>query len=219
MQTQSVEEDPVPLFRDEDDDETFLSAAVACLTPSAYVLYFQRTASRIMAVLQTFQNVRAIDVISGIIVGLLMAAFAVVFSSAIYDEVNLDEYIGLGSASQMISIILTGLAHVFFSDVGIAIASPDLNPAIFFGRMAVTCRQVMTVPGRPPPTQQAILATVLALIVIGTMSLGAILYLIGRLRLTRVMQMLPDSVVRRLVQEARDERNLAGMFEGWMAWV
>jgi SulP family sulfate permease len=179
------------------DNETWFGVLKSCFCcdPVGLVKYWQRTCTRMGLVSNTLTEIRVMDIVSGVILSLLLESYSVVFSTTIFDEVNLDEYIGLGVGMQSVSIFFSGIGHAFFSDVGVSIASPDLNPSIFFGQMAMQIRSVLTSPDpkAPLPKQDVILATTLASIIISTMSIGLVLYLLGRLRLTRIMQMIPEA--------------------------
>jgi len=189
------------LYFKEEKEEDCLMCIVNILNPMSYIRLVIGTLVNMTRVCASFRDIRFMDVLSGLICGILMAAFGIVFSYTIFDEAGLEEYIGAGGATQAVAVIVGGFFTSFFSDVGIAISSPDLNPAVFFGNMAVTTRTTMIQNARfrnitrGGVGQEAVFATVLASIIMSVMLLGAILYVIGRFRLTRVLQMLPDTVL------------------------
>ena len=56
---------------------------------------------------------------AGCVLGLVLSGFGAAFSSAIFDEVNLDRYVSIGRGTQAVAIFVAGFAHVFFSDMGL----------------------------------------------------------------------------------------------------
>jgi MFS superfamily sulfate permease-like transporter len=187
---------------DEDREETWCACFVNIFNPLAYARSAMRCSSQSKRVCYSFMGITPSDMVSGFILGLLMMSFARVFSSTIFDEVSLDAYIGLGSGTQAVAIIVGGLGHVFYSHLGIAIAAPDLNPAVFFGIMASTIKASVMLKYNARggnldlvTANAQIVSTVLAVMIISTVTLGVILYFVGRLKLTKVVQMLPDSVL------------------------
>jgi MFS superfamily sulfate permease-like transporter len=185
-----------PPKRDFYEGETWFGLFLDYINPIAYARWLYRSIIQVGHVLYSFQDLELSDVTSGVVLGVLMAAFSIVFSTAIFDEVNLDEFFGVGGGMQTVTIIISGIFHTFFSDLAISIAAPDLNPAVLFSNMALTCRQTMEANAKKLPiSQTALMTTVLATIIVSTFCLGILLYLVGRLRLTRVVQMLPESVL------------------------
>lgn len=119
-----------------------------------------------------------------------------------------------------------------FSDVGINVAGPDVNPAIFIATMAGIARNSMIrniedaeeqkrrngeVPSSSPsghrflagqtasPTRdqtvdlqvdpESLLATVLALIIMSSVFFGTFVYVLGRLKVSRGVQLVPGAVL------------------------
>lgn len=192
QQQQQQQQDDLLNFTDPDfyseRRETWFTCIIDMLNPMSYGRYVYRTSYRTVRVCASFSRIRVVDVISGLILGILMGSFAAVFSTTIMDEAGLDDFIGLGGGLQMVPIIVTGLAHVFFSDVGVSIACPDLNPAILLSNMAILNRNIMDAKANALTNStagadnKAVLATTLACIIISTMTLGVIVWGVRRRR-------------------------------------
>lgn len=115
---------------------------------------------------------------------------------------DLDKYVGVGIQSQQLSVIVSTLSHVAFSEVGIVFGSPDVQPAVFLAMMASTAQaQIMRSRGgnatnpNVPGLEPKLVSTILALTVISTMMLGIIFYLLAKLRWTRILELLPAAVM------------------------
>ena len=137
----------------------------------------------------------------------------------------------LGTGCNLISTIVVQFAFTVFSDVGVNVAGPDVNPAIFIATMASIARQAMIqnleeanrksatyTPTASPEVHHRILsgggghapapspsgveldpekllATVLALIMLSSCIWGVIMYILGRLKVSRGVQLVPGAVL------------------------
>ena len=159
---------------------------------------------------------------------------------------GLSEYVALGTGCSLITTVVMQAAFTIFSDVGVNVAGPDVNPSIFIATMAGIVRQSMirnleeaeersrtSSPTASPvfsptvspgdsgehhrmlsgggsasthsPTRdqtmevvvdpEALLATVLALIIMSSMFFGTFVYVLGRLKVSRGVQLVPGSVL------------------------
>jgi len=157
------------------------------------------TRSALLPVTRLLTSIRHMtfaDLVAGCVISLVLAGFGAAFSSAIFDEVGLDRYVSVARGTQSVSIFVTGFAVVLFSDMGLVIGAPDVTPSVFFATMAATCRTTMIAgTGLAQPDPDQLMTTILACIIISTTLLGVLLIVLGNLRLTRVIQLLPTSVL------------------------
>jgi SulP family sulfate permease len=145
----------------------------------------------------SFRHLRFMEILSGLLCGILMSAFSAAFSSAIFDEVDLDQYIGIGYGVQSMGLVVSGALHCIFAQVGGTMVSPDINPTIFLASMSqiILSQSPMNGTSGDPMYPDTVVATILASIILATVGLGIIMYLLGSMGLTRVLQMLPFPVL------------------------
>jgi len=105
-------------------EETWSKMALSLVNPVGLVRYVYRTAVRVARVAWGFQYIEMPDIVSGVVLGVIMAAFGVVNATTMLEEVGLEQFLGLASAVQAVAIVVGGMLHVFFADVGVSIASP-----------------------------------------------------------------------------------------------
>ncbi|KAH9251144.1 hypothetical protein BASA81_011043 [Batrachochytrium salamandrivorans] len=185
--------------------------------------YFAGAVVRSCQVVATFRQIRFNDVVGGIVNSCLLFTFAAVFSSAIFGDVGLSQYVALGTACNLVTTVIIQAAFSFFSDAGINICGPDINPTIFLATMSGVARQAMITslmeqqqqPGQEggdgmsgSPTNaptafdaekalnpERLLSTVLAVIIISSVTFGTFVYLLGRLKVSRGIRLIPGSIL------------------------
>ncbi|KAH9258291.1 hypothetical protein BASA81_003340 [Batrachochytrium salamandrivorans] len=110
-------------------------------------------------------------------------------------------------------------AFTLYSDAGANVAGPDFNPTIFLATMAGIIKDTMIQNQRdafesggrhrqlsssstssPTPSgmgvdPKALLATILAMIMVASATFGVFLYVLGRLKISRCVQLVPGSVL------------------------
>jgi hypothetical protein len=139
----SKEEDPQ--LRPPAEDETNRSPNTVCLdfidprNTGGYVWNnVIVSGARAVRVLYSVKDIRPADVLSGLIVGIIVFVFCAVFSTVIFGDSGLESFVASGVQAQLMSAMVAGYAHVFFSDLGVALAAPDVFPTVFLGNMAIT---------------------------------------------------------------------------------
>ena len=104
---------------------------------TAWPMKTLRSTARTVEVLKTLRQTTVVDVVSGFINASLLFTFSAVFSSAIFGEIGLSDHIALGTSVNLVSVIIIQFGSSIFSDVGINIGGPDVNPTIFLASCAV----------------------------------------------------------------------------------
>ncbi|KAH9262401.1 hypothetical protein BASA82_000523, partial [Batrachochytrium salamandrivorans] len=181
--------------------------------------YFVHSVAVGCQVLATVRFITMADVIAGLINACLLFAFAAVFSSAVFGDLGLDQYVALGTGCNLITIVILQGAFTLYSDAGANVAGPDFNPTIFLATMAGIIKDTMIQNQRdafesggrhrqlsssstssPTPSgmgvdPKALLATILAMIMVASATFGVFLYVLGRLKISRCVQLVPGSVL------------------------
>jgi len=136
------------------------------------------------------------ELLSGLVNGLLMFVFCYVFASLVFGEVGLDDSVPLGAGTNTISAFVVGLSFALYSDCPVSIAGPDINPTIFFAQMSVKIREYVDSHYSEDDNRDArVLTTTLLSIMIGSGVTGLWFYLLGRFKLTRIVQFVPAAVL------------------------
>lgn len=181
-------------------DKTVADVIFDIVRPRAWYESCTIGAKRSVDSISSFRYTSFLDVLSGAVLGILMSGFSGVFASTIFDEVELDRYVDVGVASQQISIVISGFFHILFSDAAPVISAPDVNPTIFLGMMAnIAQRSIMkgandSVPNIPE-LEPVLLTTLLTLTIMSSAILGVLMILMGTFRWTRILELLPSSVL------------------------
>ncbi|KAH9252948.1 hypothetical protein BASA81_009104 [Batrachochytrium salamandrivorans] len=173
---------------------------------------FQNSLVRTGKALASFRGIKFNDIVAAAVEICLLFTFATTFAATIFNEAGLTQYVALGTGCTLMAIIWVQGSFALFSDNGISIGGPEITPTVMLATMAGQMKQYMIQKNAAnhnnnegatlAPTssaqgfdQQVMLATMLALIIITTMCFGLVIYTLGRLKLSKIIRLIPSAVL------------------------
>lgn len=196
------------------------SSAIAgeAIKPWFSFLGFEYTPRRLLA-----------SITSAIIMGLLMVAFTSSFAAILFRSKELELFLPVAIEIHLISTAISGIIGAVFGQIPIAVSLVEISPTLIFAEMAdIIIKEIKgstegnsaatgasnetdtttASVGDPSPNPLAsdILATLLVVIVISTVLDGILFILLGRFKLTRVVQYVPAVVM----SSCEDKERLRG---------
>ncbi|MGF1460296.1 MAG: SLC26A/SulP transporter family protein [Leptolyngbyaceae cyanobacterium] len=130
------------------------------------------------------------NVTAGLIAGLLTLTYSVSYAALIFSG-DLAPYLSIGISSALIGTVVLGLIVALGSSLPFIIAGPDGNAAAILALMASAVSAQLTATASGSETAVTIWFTILG----STLLTGVLLWLLGRLRLGRVIRFIPYPVV------------------------
>ena len=122
-----------------------------------------------------------------------MFVFASVFAVIIFDGEHLETHVEVGLDLHLASAFIGGFITTYFSGCNLSIAGPDINPTVFFAAGTAVIKSHIVGSGEEKEKSQMV--TVLLLIVTGSLAVSLSFYTLGKLRLSRLIQFTPASVL------------------------
>ena len=138
------------------------------------------------------------SVTSGLICGLVMFVFCVVFSNMIFGQSELlIRAVPLGVGTQTMTTMIGALVFARFSGCRAVIAGPDINPVVFLAEAAKTIVTVVCPDGGSEACDDAHKAvpTVMMAGLVATLMVGLVFLTLGRFRMTVIVGFIPSNVV------------------------
>ncbi len=130
----------------------------------------------------------ASNLVAGITSGLVAVVYSVSFAALIFSE-RLTPFFPQGVGAALIGATLAAIMVAWRSPFPFAIAGPEANSAII---LALAARSIATAL---PLQDAAVYPTVWAAIILGTITSGLFLYLLGRFRLGQLARYVPYPVI------------------------
>ena len=183
------------LLKENDSSSSHAAAhAAASSSSSSRVLHMLE---RVKEHLPT-PNDAVAGIISGLVCGLLMFVFCCVFAEIIYGtHPLLQKGLDLGVCQHTLTVLLSGMITVLVSQNRIAIAGPDITPALFLAQAAEKVAKFIAAKQEAGAHyhESAALTTVLVMIAGTTFFIGLIWIVAGIRRVTRAIEYMPKSVI------------------------
>lgn len=135
----------------------------------------------------------ATAIMSGIINALLVIGFNTVKATLIFgvSEVTYP-VVPLGALLFHFCSIVSGIGSLFWSDCKIGIAGPNIKFALLFGPTIAT---TLVADMEPLGDDDATISTIMFALAFSTLTFGICWFLLGQLKLTRVVQYMPTFVI------------------------
>ena len=136
---------------------------------------------------------RILEILSGVMLGVLVFAFCNVYASAVFmQHIYLHPHLQAGVGMNVLAAAVLCAVSVRYSKVGVYVASPDINPTIIHVGMAA--HLVRSIPKEN--LQVELLPTMIASIALSTLLVSFVTYVLGAFGWTRLVQFTPTTVVR-----------------------
>ena len=184
------------LLKENDSSSSHAAAHAAAASSSS--------SSRVLHMLERVKehlptpNDAVAGIISGLVCGLLMFVFCCVFAEIIYGtHPLLQKGLDLGVCQHTLTVLLSGMITVLVSQNRIAIAGPDITPALFLAQAAEKVAKFIAAKQEAGANyhESAALTTVLLMIAGTTFFIGLIWIVAGIRRVTRAIEYMPKSVI------------------------
>eukprot|EP00667_Euglena_gracilis_P001142 EG_transcript_1142 len=136
---------------------------------------------------------RMLEILSGLMLGMLVFAFCNVYASAVFTQhAALYSHLQSAVSINVLAAALLCAVSVRYSKLGVYIGSPDINPTII--HVALVNHLVESIPA--DQVQSQLLPTLIAAIALSTAFVSVTTYILGTYHWTRLVQFCPTTVVR-----------------------